>query len=147
MQKSELTSFVDALNGAGVTTFSIRYEDGSRVSTNDPDGTVLVRFANDGAYVVETDENYRSTGPFNIRKIDYNDIASIQSRGLTVKETLEIAEALGISDDEIKNLVAKRGGRITNVPGRSSYGAVEDQDGNPVITAGLAGRVTTGFSK
>ncbi len=147
MQKSELTSFVDILNGAGVTTFSIRYEDGSRVSTNDPEGSTLVRFGEDGAYVLETDENYKSTGPFNIRKIDYNDVASIQSRGLKVKETLDIAEALGISDDEIKALIAKRGARIANIPGRSGYGAVEDKEGNPVINTGLAGRVTTGVNK
>lgn len=147
MQKSELTSFVDILNEAGVNIFSIRYEDASRVSTNNPEGSTLVRFAEEGAYVLETDDNYASTGPFTIRKIDYDEIVTIQSRGLTVSETLKIADALGISDDEIKEFIAKRGARIKNIPGRSSYGAVVDQNGDPVLTAGTAGMVTTGYNK
>ncbi len=146
MQKNELTSFVDILEQADVKEFSIRYEDASRVSVNNEESTI-VRFAEDGAYILETDENYASAGPFNIRKVCYDDIASIQSRGLTVSETLKIVEALGIMDDTIKEMISKKGARIKNVPSKSGYGAVTDEEGNNMLPTGMVGRVTTGYSK
>lgn len=147
MQKSELTSFVDALDQIGVKEYSIRYEDAGRVSINNGTSS-LVRFKDDGAYVVEVDDNYASEGVFNIRKIDYNDIASIQARALSVSETVNIINNLGIMDDDMKNLISKMGGsKIKNTPTKSGYGAVTDKDGNNVLPDGMVGRVTTGYNK
>jgi hypothetical protein len=147
MQKSELTSFVDALDQIGVKEFSIRYEDAGRVSINNGEST-LIRFKDDGAYVLEVDDNYASDGVFNIRKIDYNEIASIQTRGLNVSQTLNIVNSLGIMDDDIKSLISKRGGsRVKNTPTKSGYGSVTDKDGNNILPEGMVGRVTTGNNK
>jgi len=146
MTKSELESFVTAINDAGVENFSIRYEGSNRVSSNNGTSGVI-KFEDDGIYAFEVDDNmYGKQGPFIIRKMGYSDeISSIQSRGLTTEQVLKILDNLGINDDTIMEIIAKRGDNVKNVPSLAGFGEVKDKNGDPVLK-GMAGRITTGTS-
>ena len=148
MTKEELEGFVDKLNEFDINEFSIRYEGSNRVSTNN--GTSgIIKFNDDGIYVLEVEDNYtrgNSRGPFSIRKMAYTDeIASIQTRGLSVDEALKLAESFGIKDEEVEQLISNTGDSVINVPGLSNFGMVKDSEGNPVLR-GMAGRITKGVN-
>jgi hypothetical protein len=143
MTKSELETFVSVLNDAGVTEYSIRYEGGNRVTPNNGRSGVL-KFAEDSVYAFEVDDNsYGKQGPFIVRKIGFEDISTIQARGLTVEEAMNIVSALGIEDDAIVDIISKHGDNIKNVPSFAGYGVVKDKNGKDVLD-GMAGRITTG---
>lgn len=146
MEKSVLESFVNTLKEADIKGFTIRYEGGNRISSNDTESTRLV-VGSDCVYCIDTENNYGSArGQFNIKAIPYDDIDDVAVFDLTVPETLKILNSLGILDDDIKEFIRKRGHRsvVTDPKNRDHYGeTIDPETKQPEIHSIIPGRVTS----
>ena len=141
MDKSTIETFVGYLNDADINTYSIRYCDGSQISTHGNDSG-YISLQNDAAVVLESKNNYgNKSGSFNIKFIAYDDISYVGSSDLTVKQVQDVISAIGIAiTDEIKAFIASRGGRVSITP---SDGNVKyDENGNEIIPNFQMPRIT-----
>ncbi len=141
MDKSTIETFVGYLQSANVNRYSIRYCDGSQISTHgNESGMIFLK--NDAAVVLETKNNYgNKSGAFNIKFVAYDDISYVGCSDLTIKELQNVFDAVGITmSEEVKKFIADKGGRISITP---SDGNVKfDQDGNEIIPNFQMPRVT-----
>jgi hypothetical protein len=153
MEKSSVISFINNLNSIGVKSFVIRFEGGNRFVKSHTESCIATPQDN---YVlsVETATNFGNTdGRFNVRCIPYEDICTIASYDLSVKETIELLKKENCYTDEIKDLLRVTGSKVQihpTVNSTSSYGELYEtnSDGEKVsvIKGDQPGRITTGFN-
>lgn len=132
MDKSTVEQFISNLEAADIKEYSIRYCDGNQIATHGNDSGFICLGSNT-ATIIETRNNYmKPNGAFNIKEVPFEDISYVFAEGLTVAQTIKYLQTAGIEiTEELKLLLAKRGGKITIKP---SDGNVKfDEKGNEVI--------------
>lgn len=143
MEKSVLETFVNAVKAAECETYDIRFEGGNRVATNNSEGSIL-SLADDAVIAIEVKNNYADKkGVFNVKCIPYDNIDDAGVTGMTVAQVIKFCEEYGVElTDEIKTLIAARGGRVSITP---SDGNVKfKEDGTEEIKEYQFPRITVG---
>lgn len=117
MDKSTIEQFISNLEAADIKEYCIRYCDGNQIATHGNDSGYIA-IGSDTVTVIETRNNYmKPNGAFNIKEIPYEDISYVFVEGLTVAQTIKYLQTAGVEmTDELKLLLAKRGGKITIKP-------------------------------
>lgn len=159
MDKAQVQNFVDELKSKGIDRFVLRYEGGNRFTDSKSDSS-RIYLASDYVIILDTTANFTNPNArWNVRKIPYENIDNITAYDLTTKEAIDILNAEGAFDEDMQELIKKRGGRVMikpTAPNTSSYGeelekVVDEDTGEdtevPVIKGDEPGRITTGSSK
>ena len=159
MDKAQVQNFVDELKSNGVENYYIRYEDCNRISYAKSESS-RIYLGSDHVIVLDTTQNYgNDKARWNIRCIPYESIESVTASELSTQEAIAILNAEGALDDDMKELIKTRGGRVPIKPvvrNTSSYGeelekVVNEDTGEEedvtVIKGDEPGRITTGSSK
>lgn len=159
MDKAQVQSFVDELKSKGIDRFVLRYEGGNRFTDSKSDSS-RIYLASDYVIILDTTNNFTNPNArWNVRKIPYENIDNITAYDLTTKEAIDILNAEGAFDEDMQELIKKRGGRVMikpTAPNTSSYGeelekVVNEDTGEEedvtVIKGDEPGRITTGSSK
>lgn len=145
MNKANIDSFESKLKSAGIDKYTIRFEGGNRSLFVNSESCRIKKL---GDYIIalETDQNYGVIGSnFNITMVEYDLIDSVTTRGLNVKEALDVLAALGADDDEMKELIALRGsGAQPPIINASNAGLEDyrDEEGKQTLDNQIAARVT-----
>lgn len=159
MTKETAQSIIDKLKANNIEKFLIRYENANRFTVSKTD-TSHIYFAPDYIVVLETSNNYGNPNArFNVRFIDYASVETITANELNVVDAIKLLKAEGCYDEDMQNIIKKRGGKVVIKPvvnNTSSYGeeyetAVNEETGEEekvtVIKGDQPGRITTGSSK
>ena len=138
MEKSVFDNFKSKLDSVGIEQYTIRFEGGNRSLFVNSDSCKVATYGN---YImaIEVDKNYGKIGSnFNITVSDYDYIDNVSTRGLSVKEAIDLLKAFGgeASSDEFMDFIAKRGiGSQPQIENKSNAGLEDyrDKDGNQVL--------------
>ena len=159
MTKETAHSIIDKLKANNIEKILIRCENANRFTITKTD-TSHIYFAPDYIVVLETSNNYGNPNArFNVRFIDYGSVETITANELNVADAIKLLKSEGCYDEDMQNIIKKRGGKVTITPtliNTSSYAeeyetVVNEETGEeekvPVIKGSQPGRITTGSSK
>ena len=159
MDKSAVINFVNTLKEKGIENFVIRYEGGNRFTDSKSDSS-RIYLGDEYVVAVDTTNNFtNATARFNVRLIPYDNIDDIVAYDLNTADTIEVLKAEGCWNDDMKELIKARGGRVFIKPvtsNTSNYAeekekVVDEETGEEtletVIKGDQPGRITTGYNK
>jgi hypothetical protein len=159
MTKETAHMIIDKLKANNIEKILIRCENANRFTITKTD-TSHIYFASDYIVVLETSNNYGNPNArFNVRFIDYGSVETITANELNVADAIKLLKSEGCYDEDMQNIIKKRGGKVTITPtliNTSSYAeeyeiVVDEETGKvkkvPVIKGDQPGRITTGSSK
>jgi hypothetical protein len=159
MTKETAHMIIDKLKANNIEKILIRYENANRFTITKTD-TSHIYFAPDYIVVLETSNNYGNPNArFNVRFIDYGSVETITANELNVADAIKLLKSEGCYDEDMQNIIKKRGGKVTITPtliNTSSYAeeyetVVDEETGKvkkvTVIKGDQPGRITTGSSK
>lgn len=145
MDKSVIEQFRSKLKNAGIEDFNLRIEGGNKVITHNANSKIYLQ--PDYVLAIETRNNYggKPKANFNLVACPYDTVDNAKAFDVTTKQLIDFLAADGISlDDELKEFIAKHGGRVSIEQRTTSgyYGEIHNEKGEVVLTTPLPGRVT-----
>lgn len=147
MDKSVFDNLISTFDSVGIKKYVIRVEGGNRnIWINKDEPTTLVYSKDDGLDCISAtiDTLGDANGDVDFYFVYWGEVQSVKAIGLTIKQAIDLADALGDNDSDFEDFIQHVPVRMTQIiseKGSVAGQKLTDDNGNTILPNGMSGMV------